>query len=210
MLTRMLVRPVNLNFSKSGGDEIFIEKTGRSQPKQALMKIAKKKIDYRLFLYSLSQYLYQQKFFGVLLIYWMLNADIFIHLCSTRIMLFDRDFRIIMILYLTEADVQHLQTESQQHNFPFPISPQVKTADFKVPEHTFQYDDVDNASYFHTAGNEAVKPILLFFNGFHRTLICQFIFKPIQDGRRVDAKRPPTSFPQHFLTFSFNPFATLL
>ena len=38
-------------------------------------------------------------------------------------MLFYRDFRIIMILYLTEGDVQHLQTETQQHNFPFPISP---------------------------------------------------------------------------------------
>ena len=101
------------------------------------MKIAKKKLDTRLFLYSLSQYLHQQKFLGVLLLYWMLNADIFIHLCSTKIMLFDGDFRIMRILYLMEADVQHLKTESQQHNFPFPISPQVKTADFKVPEHIF-------------------------------------------------------------------------
>ena len=101
------------------------------------MKIAKKKLDTRLFLYSLSQYLHQQKFLGVLLLYWMLNADIFIHLCSTKITLFDGDFRIMRILYLTEADIQHLQTESQQHNFPFPISPQVKTADCKVPEHIF-------------------------------------------------------------------------
>ena len=105
--------------------------------KKKIMKIAKKKLDTRLFLYSLSQYLHQQKFFGVLLLYWMLNADIFIHLCSTKIMLFDGDFRIMRILYLMEADVRHLKTESQQHNFTFSISPQVKTADFKIPEHIF-------------------------------------------------------------------------
>ena len=47
----------------------------------------------------------------------------------------------------------------------------------------------------------------------------EFIFNPIQDGG--GAKRPTTSFspvtstniglsPQNFLTFSFNPFATLV
>ena len=51
---------------------------------------------------------------------------------------------------------------------------------------------------------------------------CIVSFNPIQDGESAEgAKRPPTSFspvtstnvgisPQNFLTFSFNPFATLV
>ena len=45
---------------------------------------------------------------------------------------------------------------------------------------------VINAGYFHTAGNEAMKPIFLFFNGFNRTGIFQFTFDPIQDDFDFD------------------------
>ena len=50
---------------------------------------------------------------------------------------------------------------------------------------------------------------------------CFLVLNPIQDGGGGGAKRTPTSFspvtstnvgfgPQNFLTFSFNPFATLV
>ena len=81
--------------------------------------------------------------------------------------------------------------EAQQRNLTNPISPQVKTADFNVPKRIFQYDDGDNTGYFHTADNEVMKPILLLFNGFHRTGICQIIFNAIQDGRRGKVQKAP-------------------
>ena len=35
----------------------------------------------------------------------------------------------------------------------------------------FLYDDGDNTGYFHTAVNEAMKPIFLLFNDFHRSSV---------------------------------------
>ena len=61
----------------------LLKKIGRFQLKKRHFKIAKKLVS-RLFLYSLSQYPHQQKFFGVLLIYCVLDASIFILLYSTR------------------------------------------------------------------------------------------------------------------------------
>ena len=52
-------------------------------------------------------------------------------------------------------------------------------------------DNGDNTGYFHTEGNEAMKPIPLVFNSFHRTRICQFTFNPIQDMRRGDVQKGP-------------------
>ena len=117
----MLVRPVNMSFSKSGGCEIFIKKTGNFSLNRHIWK-SRKKILQAISLLFESVSSSKEVFWGASDLL-ELNADILILLCSTRIMIFDGDFRIMRILYLTEADVQHLQTEAQQYNFPFPISP---------------------------------------------------------------------------------------
>ena len=71
--------------------------------------------------------------------------------------------------------------QTQQQNYSSPIRPQVKAADLMF-QNTF-------ASMM--TANEVMKPILLLFNGFHRTGICQIIFNPIQDGRKRKCKTAP-------------------
>ena len=80
---------------------------------------------------------------------------------------------------------------SSKRNFPYPISPKVKTADFNVPESISLYDDGNNTGYFHTAGNEAMKPTLLLFKSFLKAGICQIVFNPIQDGKRGKVQKVP-------------------
>ena len=94
MLTRMLVRSVNLNLESV---EYFVDKSERFQIKQRHFKIEKEK-DSRIFLPTLSQYPHQQKSFGVLLVYRVLNAGIFIHICSTKNKLFGGDLRKMVLL----------------------------------------------------------------------------------------------------------------
>ena len=48
-----------------------------------------------------------------------------------------------------------------------------------------------NTGYFHTAGNEAMKPIPLFFNGFHRTGICQFTSTLFRMGGGGECEKVP-------------------
>ena len=43
-------------------------------------------------------------------------------------------------------------------------------------------DDGDYTGYFYTAGNEAMNHIVLLFNGFHRTGMCQFILTLLRMG----------------------------
>ena len=194
-LTKILFRPVNPNFSKYGMIskvvDLFIKKAGRFQPKQGHLKIVKK-IGLQAISLLFELVSSSTEVFWVLLIYLMLNAGVFILLYSTKSVLFDGDLRVMRILYLTQADIEHLQKCQLNSTIPPlpPISPQVETADFNVPEHIFQYDDGDNTGYFHTGGNEVMKPIPLPFNGFHRTGICQFIFNPIQMGEGKVQKRP--------------------
>ena len=59
----------------------------------------------------------------MLLIYWMLNAGIFILLYSTKSVLFDDDLRILRILYLTETDVEHFKHANSTAHFPLPYFP---------------------------------------------------------------------------------------
>ena len=55
----------------------FVKKPGYFTLNRNILK-SPKKLDFRLFLYSLNQYPHQQKFFGVVLNHWMINALIFI------------------------------------------------------------------------------------------------------------------------------------
>ena len=57
------------------------------------------------------------------------------------------------ILYLTELDVEYLET-CILNSTPTPSSPvQLRTVDFDVPERLFWYDDDgDNTGYLYTAG----------------------------------------------------------
>ena len=76
-------------------------------------------------------------------------------------------------------------------------SPVGKSSWFNVPKYIFEYDDGDNTGYFPNAVYEVIKPILLLFNGFHMTGICQKILTLFKMGERGSAKQFPTSFPQH-------------
>ena len=71
-------------------------------------------------------------------------------------------------------------------------------------KHILLFNDGDKTGYFLTAGNEAMKPIFLLFNGFHKTEIFQFTFSPIKDGRREEVQKG--SLLVSLNTFNFNLF----
>ena len=102
---------------------IFLLKITRGFSLNRQIRKSRKKLNSRLFLHSLSQYSHKQKFFWVLLTYWMLNAGILILFYSTRSVLFYGNLRIIRILYLTESDVEHLQKCKLNSTISLPLFP---------------------------------------------------------------------------------------
>ena len=86
-------------FLKIWRASIFLfKKPGDFSLNRDILKSLKEKLNFRLFFYSLNQYAHKLKFFGVLLIYCVLNVGIFILLYSTKNLLFGRNLRKIVFL----------------------------------------------------------------------------------------------------------------
>ena len=124
--------------------------------------------------------------------------------------LFDGDLQIMRILYLTVADVEHFQNANSRAHFSLPYFHVGKMSDFNVPN---IFSSMITVTIQVTYTLQAMKQWNLYFSFlmvFAGQESANSFLTLFRMGGGEDAKRSLTSFPQHFLNFSFNLFAILL